>query len=198
MDRPLSPDDLHIVMHEADAAARRLHRRLRLPAADLDDLRQDLLADLIARLPSYDRERGTLGAFAGIVMRHRAARITDQVARQRRNTAGTLLSLDEPIGGPDGPTYADLLSEADGLGGWHGQRTDPIDQIDRRLDVGRAMAGARARDRSLCAALAERSVDQLAAAGVGARTTLYRRVRELRMILAAEGLLPRWDAFRAA
>ena len=35
---------------------------------DLDDLRQDLLLDVIARLRSFDPDRGSLGAFAGTVM----------------------------------------------------------------------------------------------------------------------------------
>lgn len=46
---PISPDDLAKLIDEAAVAARRLHRKLVLPAADLDDLRQDLLVDLICR-----------------------------------------------------------------------------------------------------------------------------------------------------
>ncbi|WP_420394236.1 hypothetical protein [Acuticoccus sp.] len=139
MDRALSPDDLHLVMHEADAAARRLHRKLRLPAANLDDLRQDLLTDLIGRLPGFDRERGNLGAFAGLVMRNRSVRIAENVARQRRFTAGGPLSLDAPVA--DGASLADQLSGSDGLAAWHGQRVDHFEQVDRRLDVERAVAG---------------------------------------------------------
>ncbi|MBJ3778833.1 sigma factor [Acuticoccus mangrovi] len=198
MDRPLSPDDIHTLIREADATARRLHRKLRLPAADLDDLRQDLLTDLIARMPGFDPERGSLGAFAGLVMRNRSVRIAETVARQRRLTAGGPMSVDAPAADANRTSLADQLSEADGLGAWHGQRVDHFEQIDGRFDVDRAIAGIAMRDRPLCAALADRSVDRLANAGFGARTSLYRRVRELRMVLAAEGLLPRWDAFRAA
>jgi C-5 cytosine-specific DNA methylase len=42
----------------ADAAARKLRRKLNLPSHDLDDLRQELLVDLIAPMPSYDPARG--------------------------------------------------------------------------------------------------------------------------------------------
>ena len=52
MHSSISRDDLQILLHEADIAARRLVRQLRLPRADLDDVRQDLLVDLIARLPA--------------------------------------------------------------------------------------------------------------------------------------------------
>jgi RNA polymerase sigma-70 factor (ECF subfamily) len=193
MDHPLAPDDLHTLLREADAAARRVHRKLRLPPADLDDLRQDLLVDLLARLPSFDRERGSLGAFAGVVLRHESARIAEKVARRRQQTAGGALSLDAPVGAHDDAVLSDTLCEADGLGAWLGQPADAFHEVERRLDVERAVAAVEPRQGALCAELTERSVDQLAAAGHGARTSLYRRVRELRMTLAAQGLRPAWD-----
>ena len=72
---PISPSDLATLLDETDVAARRLHRKLTLPAADLDDLRQDLLIDLICRLPGFDKRRGTIGAFANIVLRNQCSRI---------------------------------------------------------------------------------------------------------------------------
>ena len=92
----LSRTELDILLEEADAAARRLLRKLRLPRADLEDLRQELLVDLIARLPAYEPDRGTLGAFAGIVLRNQATRIAGKVARQRRLAGGAPLSLEAP------------------------------------------------------------------------------------------------------
>ena len=55
----ISPDDLHVLIREADRAARRFLWKSALPRADLDDIRQELLVDLIARLPGFDRDRGT-------------------------------------------------------------------------------------------------------------------------------------------
>jgi hypothetical protein len=52
MHPPISQADLLTILDEADAAAARLRRRLRLPRADFDDLRQDLLLDPIRRLPA--------------------------------------------------------------------------------------------------------------------------------------------------
>ena len=54
MHPPISPTDLATLITEAALAARRLHRKMVLPAADLDDLRQDLLVDLICRLPGFE------------------------------------------------------------------------------------------------------------------------------------------------
>jgi RNA polymerase sigma-70 factor (ECF subfamily) len=57
MQPPISEPDLLTILNEADAAAR-LRRRRRLPRADFDDLRQDLLLDLIRRLPAAHRRGG--------------------------------------------------------------------------------------------------------------------------------------------
>ena len=59
MSPSISHSDLQILHHEAELVARRLVRRLRLPNCDLADLRQELLLDLIARLPAFDPLRGS-------------------------------------------------------------------------------------------------------------------------------------------
>jgi RNA polymerase sigma-70 factor (ECF subfamily) len=69
MHPPIFPSDLVAILDETDAAAARLRRRLGLPRVDLDDLRQDLLLDLIRRLPAFYARRGSIGAFAGIKTR---------------------------------------------------------------------------------------------------------------------------------
>ena len=117
---------------EAGIAAARLRRRLRLPACDQDDLRQELLLDLIRRLPAYDPARGSLGAFANVVLRNQATRIAARVMRERRATGGALLSLDAAR--PDGTTLADTLSEADGLATWQGV-PEAIPRAERRIDL---------------------------------------------------------------
>ena len=117
----ISRDDLQILLHEADIAARRLVRQLRLPRADLDDVRQDLLVDLIARLPAYDAGRGTLGAFAGAILSNLATRIANKAKRERRMYGATPISLDEAIPESDGLTRGDLVADVDGLSSLFGQ-----------------------------------------------------------------------------
>ena len=185
MHPPISRSDLVTLLDEADAAASRLRRRVRLPRADLDDLRQDLLVDLIRRLPAFDARRGSIGAFAGIVLRNQASRIATRVARERRATGGRMLSLDEPAG--DGTTLADRLGEADSLSAWHGHCVALEAAIDARIDLARALGALHARDRSLCAAATQCPVRVLVERGLGSRATLYRRLRDLRCALAAHG-----------
>jgi DNA-directed RNA polymerase specialized sigma24 family protein len=114
MHPPLSRADLATLIDEADAAARRLHRRLVLPSAKLDDLSQDLLVDLICRLPGFDARRGPIGAFAGMVLRNQSSRIASRVHRHRRAQGGALLSLDA-FAGSSGMPISMMLADTDGL-----------------------------------------------------------------------------------
>ncbi|SLN75459.1 sigma factor [Roseisalinus antarcticus] len=193
----ISPSDLATLIDEAERAARRLHRKLALPAADLDDLRQDLLIDLICRLPRFDKRRGTIGAFAGIVLRNRSSRIAIRHYRERRAQGGTMLSLNAPIAGSAEPLGC-LLAETDGLAAWHGQDRDPETDLQTREAVQSALARLPEGDRRFCCALAHRSVTALAAEGFGSRSALYRRLADLRHVLTAHGLGPAWDDLAAA
>lgn len=192
MHPPISPSQLATLIDETDVAARRLHRKLALPAADLDDLRQDLLVDLICRLPGFDKLRGSIGAFANIVLRNQSSRIAMRYYRQRRAQGGPLLSLDVPLSGAREPV-GDTLTEDHGLSAWHGQTCCAVAVTELQHALQSALARLPAEDCRFCAALAHRPVTALAAEGFGSRSTLYRRVADLRHVLTAYGLGPTWD-----
>ena len=197
MHPPISPSDLATLIDEANLAARRLHRKLALPAADLDDLRQDLLVDLICRLPGFDSRRGSIGAFANIVLRNQSSRIAMRHHRQRRAQGGSLLSLEVPLAGTREPV-GDTLTEDDGLAAWHGQTCCAAAVTELHHALQAALARLPAEDRRFCAALAHRPVTALAAEGFGSRSALYRRLADLRHVLTAHGLGPAWDDLAAA
>jgi RNA polymerase sigma-70 factor (ECF subfamily) len=177
----ISPTDLSIILLEADRAAMRLRRRLGLPRAEQADLRQELLVDLIRRMAAFDRRRGSLGAFAGIVLRNRASRIALDCARERQRMGGAPLRLDAR--GRDGVALVERLAAPGGA-----------PAVERRLDIVRVLSGLPPADRALCIAAASCPLRQLAARGFGSRAGLHRRVSDVRMTLAAHGLAPRWDS----
>lgn len=197
MPHAIPPIDIADLIQEAALAARRLHRKLCLPAADIDDLHQDLLVDLIRRLPGYDDQRGSIGAFANVVLRNQASRIAVQHHHQRRTQGGTMLSLDAPSAGGVEP-LGRLLAESEGLSAWLGQNRDPETEAELRQALGAALARLSESDRRFCTALTDRSVTALAAEGFGSRSALYRRIADLRHVLTAYGLGPGWDDFAAA
>jgi RNA polymerase sigma-70 factor (ECF subfamily) len=193
----LSTDDVVTLIDEANRAARRLHRKLHLPHADLEDLSQDLLLDLICRLPGFDARRGGIGAFANIVLRNQSLRIAMRIQRQRREQGGWMFSLDAPMVGSR-ELLKNLLLEEDGLASWYGQRPFDIDMHHARLDTNCVLARLRDDDRQLCRALFRLTVSDLVAHGDLKRATLYRRISALRPVLTVFGLGPYWDGFEIA
>lgn len=193
----LYPADIEIIIRAADAAAQRLRRKLCLPVCEREDLGQDLLVDLLRRLPAYDPSRGSIGAFANIVLRNQSSRIAMRHHRQRRAQGGSLLSLEVPLAGTREPV-GDTLTEDDGLAAWHGQTCCAAAVTELHLALQAAIARLPAEDRRFCAALAHRPVTALAAEGFGSRSALYRRLADLRHVLTAHGLGPAWDDLAAA
>ena len=193
----LYPADIEIIIRAADAAAQRLRRKLCLPVCEREDLGQDLLVDLLRRLPAYDPSRGSIGAFANIVLRNQSSRIAMRHHRQRRAQGGSLLSLEVPLAGTREPV-GDTLTEDDGLAAWHGQTCCAAAVTELHLALQAALARLPAEDRRFCAALAHRPVTALAAEGFGSRSSLYRRLADLRHVLTVHGLGPAWDDLAAA
>ena len=193
----LSPDDIETIIREADAAARRLRRKLSMRVCEREDLGQDLLVDLLRRLPAYDPSRGSIGAFANIVLRNQSSRIAMRHHRQRRAQGGSILSLAVPLAGAREPV-GDTLTEDDGLAAWHGQTCCAAAVTELHHALQAALARLPAEDRRFCAALAHRPVTALAAEGFGSRSALYRRLADLRHVLTAHGLGPAWDDLAAA
>jgi len=101
-----SPSTLDAVAlyRDADRMARRAVRSGRLPTADREDLRQELLLDLLCRLHHFDPARGSLGAFAQVCFQHRAARAVVAHRREVRERHGLRLLCRQPAAGPYDPT----------------------------------------------------------------------------------------------
>jgi len=181
----LSRPDLQLLLSEAHCAAWRLVRRMRLPRHQLEDVRQDLLLDLLERLPAYDTRRGTLGAFAGKILTHKAARLAKSIWRERLLLGGEPVSLDESVAGF---ARVELIPEEQGLAAFFCQNTDAFARIERRLDLVSALGALDNDDLRLCAELYHATADRLAARGRAPRSSLYRRLKRIRLELMAAGL----------
>lgn len=188
MRRSIPPDQLTVLLHTADRAARRLCRRLALPHHDIDDLRQDLLLDLIARFPAFDAERGPLEAFAHVVAKNRASRIAIRVHRDRQLCGQHPISLDAPVAGDDGVVFSDLIANDQTLGGLFSEPVDFEHKVLTAASLENGLARLEPENQHLCIALVRSSLDQLAASGHGSRATLYRRLKNIRMALLAYGV----------
>lgn len=182
----LSANDLNLLLREAERGASHLVFNLRLPPHERDDLRQDLLVDLIKRLKHFDPARGSLGAFATTVISHRAALLVARVRRDRHWFQQ--LSLDEPSACTPGTTLGDTVAEEGGYLAVMGQPVDRFAAVERRLDMEWAIGALCRRDQELCSHLVRRAPTELCRKGFGSRAGLYRQIHEIRLALMAHGL----------
>jgi RNA polymerase sigma-70 factor (ECF subfamily) len=189
MDLTLDDDSVAFLLHEAAAAAKRTCKRLGLATHHMEDVCQDLLVDLLARLPAYRRNRGSLGAFANVVFRNKASRLGDSIRRERA-VLGLLISIDEPIDGDEGPIIGATIPDSAGYPAMFGQQTDWGEEAYLRVSVFTGLARLTAKDRSLSVALSESTVDELVGLGLDGRSTLYRRLDRIRLDLTAFGVGP--------
>jgi RNA polymerase sigma-70 factor (ECF subfamily) len=85
------PPQLQRALSTAHHRAARGARRLKLCAADREDLRQDMLLAMLQRSSSFDPARGAWSTFVGLVARHVVA---DQARRARRQSEPVFVAID--------------------------------------------------------------------------------------------------------
>lgn len=154
--------DIEVLYRDADRMARRTLRRGHLPAMEREDLRQELMLDLLRRLRHFDPARGSIGAFAQVCFRHRVQRAVWVQRREAR----------------DRHLFSCMGEHA--ATGFH----DPAGSLMLRLDLSRALSCLNPAQRALVTNL-------LQPAGTGAaapRTTRHRHLQAVRAQLTAAGL----------
>jgi len=183
-DLPLSKSDFEVLLREANLAAWRLVRQFRLTSFHKDDFRQELLVELLSRVAMFNPARGTLGAFAGTVVRHRAGRIANNIRREQRFFVERFKNT----------MYADLkavdIARYEGRQHQHDER-DLINQFsisEIRVDLKRALARLPSSDLGLCAALIEYTPAEISRNSGRSRAGVYRAIKKIRTHMETFGI----------
>jgi RNA polymerase sigma-70 factor (ECF subfamily) len=183
----LTDEFVRTAMATTDHYARRIARTLRLPETDIDDLRQDLLLEVLRRGVRFDPARAAWVTFVEMISRHAAADLATRLVQARRTHGG---SIDAPVVMPDGSrlSLTEVLSEEDGLAAlWNGP-VDPFLDVERRIDLERFINALPDHLRRLCRLL-QTETPAVAQRLSGASTAaFYRDLQDLRMRLRAVGL----------
>ena len=190
MQRSISPEDLRILHHEADVAARRLQRQYRLSRDDLDDLRQELAG-------RSDRPVGGIRSAARFprhLCRHRdgepghancasASCVTAACTAPRRSRSTKFCPT---VRAPPGVSW---FRKSRVLAAVQGHWINPVTEVERRIDLERGLGALDAQGRRLAANLLSAGTPhQLAKRGRDSRSELYRQTRELRLTLMSVGI----------
>jgi RNA polymerase sigma-70 factor (ECF subfamily) len=171
----------------ADHYARKTARTLRLPAAEIDDLRQELLMEVLVRSARFDARRAAWITFVDLVVRHEAHALA---SRLRQACRLHNRSIEDPVPLSEGrkARLAEVMPDTEGIAALWSPPFDPFAAAELRIDIERFVADLPDRLRRLCRLLQTEDIaDALRLSGLST-AQFYRELRELRMRLRALGL----------
>ena len=162
--------------------ARQAVRRVR-NLGDVKDVQQDLLLDVLQRLPNFDGERADIKTFISRLVDNKVASMIDTFRRARRRGEGVGPSVDDWVLDEDGAWArrysvmdAELLRAHLGIGGGRGFE----DMVNLRVDVTAVVMTLPPELRALCVLLRTRGPWELIQQGEKASAVLYKQIAEIR------------------
>lgn len=181
----------------SDYAIRHIRHRVRqlartegFAAQDIEDIRQDLIVDLLKRLPKFDPSKATCNMFvARIIDRKVAALIRDRNC-EKRNPRREECSLNECVDDGKGGSVERIQTiAADETDRWLGrQARSDQETAELALDVEEVLKRLPDNLRRLCEFLKTGSIADAARAMGVPRTTLHDHVKQLREVFEAAGM----------
>jgi RNA polymerase sigma-70 factor, ECF subfamily len=169
------------VLTQASCRASQLVSSARFRSDDWEDLKQEMVLDLIRRSPKFDPARGDWQGFVRGVVRNHAAVL---VVRERRRTP-VVLAEDMRNREEDGD--ADSLDALDKR-----QSSSGMDALHLSLDVRRILAGLPTPLQSVAVLLCDMHVQEACRYTGKSRSSVYRMISQLRVYFEQAGLSPAW------
>jgi RNA polymerase sigma-70 factor (ECF subfamily) len=150
-------------------------------SSDLDDIKQDLMIDVLCRADRFDPARGSEIQFVSTVVRHRIARIVERKKAKKRGDGITFISLDEVPESQDGEESClhDTVDKETYLGLTRGPEDPLIDRLEAQIDLGRIKRGLLPDQCELLTLLLTHTHSEAAQVLGVPRTTLSSRVSKL-------------------
>lgn len=181
---------IRYAMKRARYKARQLIGTNGFSADDLDDVQQELLVDVIQRMPKYDGDRAAVKTFICRLMDHRIADLIRRRHAAHRDPQRNACSLDDWVRDETGAWVRRGVTYCDDRAHAHtGQvRRNPQDDTELALDTADVVAGLPDALRDLCTRLQSQTVTQVAHETSVARTGLYDRIGEVRSQFSVSGL----------
>ncbi|MDD2809866.1 sigma factor [Rhodoferax sp.] len=82
--KPINDPFFDAVKNAAATRTYRMAARFGLPAAEREDIQQELILDMLERAHQFDPAKGSAGTFTGMVSEHRATELLDKLMKDRR------------------------------------------------------------------------------------------------------------------
>lgn len=81
--KPVDEEFFVAVMNAAATRTYRMAARFGLTATDREDMKQELILDMLERADQFDSTKGSAGTFTGVVSEHRATELLDRMIKDR-------------------------------------------------------------------------------------------------------------------
>ena len=152
--------------------------------SDREDLEQEMIYDLLRRLPKYDSEKAQLNTFIARVVENRIATIIEERQAGKRDWRLSTASLNDRLDqGENGTVERQEVYDMDEYLRQSGRFSrNPIDQMQLRIDLKNAIEALPPELRSLCNRLQTESVTEISRNTGIPRGTLYDRIKKLRVL----------------
>ena len=164
--------------------ARQLVGRAGFTPSDRDDLEQEMLLDLIQRMPKYDPDRAGARTFIARMVAHKIADIILARKAGMRDFRICFCSLDDHLEDEEGGLIAleEYLVRT-------GKLARPVsERHDLFIDIHKVMARLPPKLRELCRRLKTETVAEIARETGVSRAVIYESIKKLRAIFEEAGL----------
>ena len=170
--------------------ARRLIGQAGFSASDRDDLEQEMILDLLRRLPKYNPERAQLNTFIARVVEHKIATLIEARKAGIRDYRRCRCSLNDWFEDEEGRSVerVDTFDQEDYLLRT-GAQSRPSDELSAlAIDVAAVLEGLPPELRDLCQRLEAETVTEISRDTGVPRGTIYESIKKLREIFEDAGL----------
>ena len=170
--------------------ARQLVGQAGFTVSDRDDLEQELVLDLLRRLPKFDPERAQLNTFIARVVEHRIATLIEARKAGIRDYRRCRCSLNDRFEDEEGRSVerVDTFDQEDYLLRT-GAQSRPADELSAlTIDVAAVLERLPPELRELCRRLKAESVTEISRDTGVPRGTIYESIKKLREIFEDAGL----------
>ena len=171
--------------------ARQLVGQAVFTVADRDDLEQELILDLLRRLPKYDPSRAKRNTFIARVVEHKIATLIEKQTAQKRDYRRCPCSLNERFEEEEegrSVERAETLDQEDYLLRIGVEPRAPEELRALALDVAAVVKNLPPELHELCRRLGQKTVSEISRDTGVPRATLYQSVTKLREIFEYAGL----------
>ncbi|NIM21304.1 MAG: RNA polymerase subunit sigma-24 [Candidatus Latescibacteria bacterium] len=177
---------VRIIKHKA----RQLVGHAGFTESDREDLEQELVLDLLRRLPKYNPQRTKRNTFIALIIEHKVATIIESSKAGKRDYRTPLCSLNDQLEDKEGSSMEreETIDQEDYLRRTGKLSRPAVELQELSLDTQKVVASLPPELRELCRRLQTQSITEISRETGIPRGTIYESRKKLRALFEDAGL----------